>query len=1186
MKMYSLFVAAVIFIGGLWFPVSTGPMVDASSTLIASTYEDFNETGALFDDTLINGTGVGAALELHPYPDGEFKNMTSSSPAMQGRSGYGIATICGKDLVMMFGGTGPSEFNDTWLYDVKNNQWASVAPSTSFVLRPRDSMGIASITGDDNVVMFGGSTDDDTTILNETLIFDFTNSTWSNVSVAGPRARYQLSMASDFTSKNIVLFGGRSDPDGYNFSDTWIYNGTSVFWMNITPPTSPPGRCGHMMAGVTTDDKIVLFGGINNDQTFNDTWVYDIGDNKWTNKTPASPPPARSKGALVPVHGDDKVVLFGGARTGVLNDTWVYDVGDNKWSQKSPATAPSGRGCVSAAALFGTDKAVLFGGNDTDGCALNDTWVYNLVKYPAEGEYLSAPHDTGGCSNFMTLNLTVNQSAGSEIGVQLRTASSEANLSQAAFAGPDGTSSTYYATNGSVRASHDGDRWVQYRVRLKTGDTELTPALKDISLSYNRFPEAPAAIQSDGFWSSNNRPGFNWTFADNDSAGQAAFEWCLDGSPDFSSLDMTSGVVASPSQSYTPPSPVSDGLSYWRVRAKDTDGDWGPYSSAASVRVDAGAPNGFTPVPSATGWTNDNVTVTFATTDATSGIECYRGRVDGGPFTCQTSPWTLTLTSDRVHQVVIRAYDLAGNYVDGTVDVKVDLTPPEPFLLVPDTTDWTSGSMNVSFETSDATSGIDRYEGKIDGGAFVPCASPWPLTDIANGSHNITVCAFDKAGNHAESCCTVHIDNSGPAPFAAAVSPAGWTCGPVIVTFSTTDEPSGVVGYYARIDGGGSMAAASPWTLPSLADGPHNITVGAIDAAGNTGESTVCAYIDRTAPQKLNVTATPGCWTSQIVTVNFSAEDKCSGLDSFRVQVDKGDFTVATSPLSYSDLPDGIHNITVRARDKAGNLADATVQAFIDRSAPSPFSPLADQSTWTKNRPRITFSATDGVSGIHRYEIGCECCPYCPCSSPFTPMNMTDGIHNMTVRAYDQAGNCMEGKLKVMFDHLPPSAVGVTINLGADKTEDRKVSLGITAADAHSGVYQICLSNDGTSYSQWETYSGTKAWELSAGEGVKKVFVKVRDVAGNEATASATISLRSKSGPDQPAAGDGLGGLAIPLVGIIVVIAAAVGIYAIKGRKPAKTSKTSKGRTPPRTPSPSPKPKAPAKKTKRAAEEE
>jgi hypothetical protein len=103
---------------------------------------------------------------------------------------------------------------------------------------------------------------------------------------------------------------------------------------------------------------------------------------------------------------------------------------------------------------------------------------------------------------------------------------------------------------------------------------------------------------------------------------------------------------------------------------------------------------------------------------------------------------------------------------------------------------------------------------------------------------------------------------------------------------------------------------------------------------------------------------------------------------------------------------------------------------------------------------------------------------------------------------------------------------------------------------------------------------------------VKKVFVKVRDVAGNEATASATISLRSKSGPDQPAAGDGLGGLAIPLVGIIVVIAAAVGIYAIKGRKPAKTSKTSKGRTPPRTPSPSPKPKAPAKKTKRAAEEE
>ena len=62
------------------------------------------------------------------------------------------------------------------------------------------------------------------------------------------------------------------------------------------------------------------------------------------------------------------------------------------------------------------------------------------------------------------------------------------------------------------------------------------------------------------------------------------------------------------------------------------------------------------------------------------------------------------------------------------------------------------------------------------------------------------------------------------------------------------------------------------------------------------------------------------------------------------------------------------------------------------------------------------------------------------------------------------------------------------------------------------------FSNDGTTWSGWEAYGPTKnSWPLSALDGLKTVYVQLKDAAGNVSitTISATIILDTTP-PTQP----------------------------------------------------------------------
>lgn len=118
-----------------------------------------------------------------------------------------------------------------------------------------------------------------------------------------------------------------------------------------------------------------------------------------------------------------------------------------------------------------------------------------------------------------------------------------------------------------------------------------------------------------------------------------------------------------------------------------------------------------------------------------------------------------------------------------------------------------------------------------------------------------------------------------------------------------------------------------------------------------------------------------------------------------------------------------------------------------------------------------------------------------------------DGTKTVRVEYMDGEGNTLPLTDTIVLDATAPSGT-MLINNGAATTAVTGVTLNSTVSDAHSGVAQMRFSNNGSSWSAWETYASTKSWTLTSGNGSKTVYAQYLDGAGNQsATHSDTITL-------------------------------------------------------------------------------
>lgn len=153
-----------------------------------------------------------------------------------------------------------------------------------------------------------------------------------------------------------------------------------------------------------------------------------------------------------------------------------------------------------------------------------------------------------------------------------------------------------------------------------------------------------------------------------------------------------------------------------------------------------------------------------ATWSAGSEVTGYNAEFDQSPTTVPAeaseglgSALSRTGLPDGVWYLHIRAQYRQGWSGTSHYAFRIDTAPPSPFTLTVEHTPDSSPDATVAFTTTDATSGINRYELRLDDGSFAAATSPAKLTGLGVGDHRVTVKAIDQAGNVTEAGATVTV---------------------------------------------------------------------------------------------------------------------------------------------------------------------------------------------------------------------------------------------------------------------------------------------------------------------------------------------------------------------------------------------------------------------------------------------
>jgi len=220
-----------------------------------------------------------------------------------------------------------------------------------------------------------------------------------------------------------------------------------------------------------------------------------------------------------------------------------------------------------------------------------------------------------------------------------------------------------------------------------------------------------------------------------------------------------------------------------------------------------------------------------------------------------------------------------------------------------------------------------------------------------------------------------------------------------------------------------------------------------------------------------------------------------------------------------STVSSGTYYLRVKTEDNAGNKS-SPVTLFTFKYDINPPTGTIDINSGaaSTNSPSVslTLSCSD-LQGCSQMKFSNDVDNEANYSTPETysttkawTLSSGDGTKTVYVKFKDGGGNWSAAYSdSILLDTTPPTGT-ITINSGAASTTNVNVTLTLTCNDAN-GCSQMKFSNDvdnEANYSTPETYSTTKAWTLTSGEGTKTVYAKFKDTGGNWSTAySDTINL-------------------------------------------------------------------------------
>jgi hypothetical protein len=292
------------------------------------------------------------------------------------------------------------------------------------------------------------------------------------------------------------------------------------------------------------------------------------------------------------------------------------------------------------------------------------------------------------------------------------------------------------------------------------------------------------------------------------------------------------------------------------------------------------------PAANTNGWNNSAVIVSFACSDAESGMA-----------SC-SAPETVG-TEGAAQSVAGLAQDNAGNTASATVDnISIDLTAPTltgSRTPSPNASGWNNGDVTIHWTGQDGLSGIDLATqpsySLITGEGINLSAGPVNISDLAGNVGSGLV-------------SSINIDRTAPTISGSAsgtLGANGWYTSPVTVHFTCADQGSGIAVCSGDVQ---------------LNDGANQSVSGtATDRAGNTANTTVSGInIDSTKPTITSMSLTNGAKYTLGDPAIPSGTPTCTASDS-------GSGVATCNVTVTGGKPNGVgqFTFTATATDKAGN---------------------------------------------------------------------------------------------------------------------------------------------------------------------------------------------------------------------------------------------------------------------------
>ncbi|EBC3118353.1 Ig-like domain repeat protein, partial [Salmonella enterica] len=494
--------------------------------------------------------------------------------------------------------------------------------------------------------------------------------------------------------------------------------------------------------------------------------------------------------------------------------------------------------------------------------------------------------------------------------------------------------------------------------------------------------------------------------------------------------------------------------------------------------------------------------------------------------------WPDDVTEGK-HTLTVEATDIAGNKATQMLEFTIDTTLSTPTIRLDTVDDSGVPGDNITNEKTPGftINGIDAdasqvmvvvtHNGKSEELTLTQVSGRWhftPDSDWTDGNYTLTVKVEDKAGNMSQSSpLTVTVDTQTVINSIVLVNDTG------IVGDNMTNNvhphfrvtvPEDVNVVRLSIDGGTTWGNATQSAVKGIwnynwptdvGDGKYTLMVEAIDAAGNKATQTLEFIVDATlldptiTLDTANDSGVPGDNITNEKTPGFTI----NGIDADAIRVavqvthngtsKEVELTQSGGQWHFtptSDWADGKYTLTVKVEDRAGNINQSVplavtidTQTEINNIVLVNDTGVPDDNLTNALRPEFRIEVPEDVNVVRLSIDGGKTWVDANKTSAGVwdynwTTDITDGVHTLTVKVTDVAGNTATRTLDFTVD-TTLSVPTITLDTANDSgvpgdniTNEKTPGFTINGIDTDASRVVVTVTHNGTNQEVELTQSG------------------------------------------------------------------------------------------------------------------